>query len=221
MLCVEYAARCDVQAPRLPEAIMIRLLSSLLVASIVVAFAPSSALAMRCGTHLIERGDTRIELLARCGEPTDVSRSVEQHTLALRGDNQAVARTVTIVVDSLLYNFGPTQLMRRVEVRDGRISQIQTLGQGFEPTAVANTDAPIRLGDERVRVRSRWGEPADRSLRSETRAASYRDAESVAVARTIIEVETWTYNFGPTRFMRRVSFENGRVVRVETLRPGF
>jgi len=153
---------------------MVRL-CSLLAAVTVVSVAPASAFAMRCGTHLIERGDTRLELLARCGEPTDISRSVEEHTIAFRGDNQAVARTVRA----------------------------------------------IRLGDERMRVRSRWGEPADRSVHSETRSAAYSDEESVEVARTTVEVETWTYNFGPTRFMRRVSFENGRVVRVETLRPGF
>jgi len=199
---------------------MVRLFS-LLAAVTVVAVAPASAFAMRCGTHLIERGDTRLELLARCGEPTDISRSVEEHTIAFRGDNEAVARTVRVVVDSLLYNFGPTRLMRRVDVRDGVISSISTAGTGFEPSAVGNVDQPIRLGDERVRVRSRWGDPADRSVHSETRSAAYSDAESVEVARTTVEVETWTYNFGPTRFMRRVSFENGRVVRVETLRPGF
>jgi hypothetical protein len=33
-------------------------------------------------------------------------------------------------------------------------------------------------------------------------------------------VELWTYNFGPTRLMQRIRFENGVVVRIESLGYG-
>ena len=33
-------------------------------------------------------------------------------------------------------------------------------------------------------------------------------------------VEIWTYNFGPTRLMQRIRFENGVVVRIESLGYG-
>jgi len=82
-------------------------------------------------------------------------------------------------------------------------------------------DQPIRLGDERLCVRSHWGEPADRRVHSETCSAAHSDEESVEVARTTVEIETWTYNFGPTRLMRRVTFRDGHVVSVETLGVGF
>jgi Protein of unknown function (DUF2845) len=36
-----------------------------------------------------------------------------------------------------------------------------------------------------------------------------------------IPVEVWTYNFGPDRLMQRIRFENGVVVRIETLGYGF
>lgn len=32
-----------------------------------------------------------------------------------------------------------------------------------------------------------------------------------------IEVELWTYDFGPTGFNRRLRFENGRLTEIETL----
>ena len=32
-----------------------------------------------------------------------------------------------------------------------------------------------------------------------------------------ITVEEWTYNFGPTRFMRKLRFENGQLVTIESL----
>ena len=37
---------------------------------------------------------------------------------------------------------------------------------------------------------------------------------------TEIQVEIWTYNFGPTRLMQRIRFENGVVVRIESLGYG-
>jgi hypothetical protein len=36
-----------------------------------------------------------------------------------------------------------------------------------------------------------------------------------------IPVEVWTYNFGPDRFMQRIRFENGVIVRIESLGYGF
>lgn len=38
---------------------------------------------------------------------------------------------------------------------------------------------------------------------------------------TEIPVEVWTYNFGPSRLMQRIRFENGVVVRIESLGYGF
>jgi hypothetical protein len=34
-------------------------------------------------------------------------------------------------------------------------------------------------------------------------------------------VETWIYNFGPNRLMQSIRFENGVVVKIESLRYGF
>jgi hypothetical protein len=34
------------------------------------------------------------------------------------------------------------------------------------------------------------------------------------------EIEVWTYNFGPTKLMQRIWFEDGRVKRVESLGYG-
>ncbi len=34
-------------------------------------------------------------------------------------------------------------------------------------------------------------------------------------------IEEWIYNFGPHKFMRRIRFKNGYVVRVDTLEYGY
>ena len=36
-----------------------------------------------------------------------------------------------------------------------------------------------------------------------------------------ITVEEWTYNLGPTRFMRKLRFENGELVSIESLEYGY
>jgi hypothetical protein len=36
-----------------------------------------------------------------------------------------------------------------------------------------------------------------------------------------IQVEVWTYNFGPNKFMQRIRFENGVVVKIDSLGYGF
>lgn len=36
-----------------------------------------------------------------------------------------------------------------------------------------------------------------------------------------IEVETWTYNFGPNQLMERVRIENGMVVQIDSLGYGY
>ena len=36
-----------------------------------------------------------------------------------------------------------------------------------------------------------------------------------------IRYEEWTYNFGRSKFMRRLRIENGKISRIETLERGF
>jgi hypothetical protein len=47
----------------------------------------------------------------------------------------------------------------------------------------------------------------------------YREFERYGSAyrvRTVVRVEVWTYNYGPSRFVDYVRFENGRVRRIES-----
>ncbi len=50
-----------------------------------------------------------------------------------------------------------------------------------------------------------------------------RPAPFVSIGEDYIEVpvETWLYNLGPNKLMRRISFEGGYVVDIETLGYGY
>lgn len=82
----------------------------------------------------------------------------------------------------------------------------------------------VAEGDTRTAVEAKCGPPEDVSRR--TRLAPlvvWRHGRPYRLGDGPIEVviEEWTYNFGPHRFMRRVRFEDGIVVRIDTLGYGY
>ncbi|HEY8507293.1 MAG TPA: DUF2845 domain-containing protein [Steroidobacteraceae bacterium] len=90
--------------------------------------------AFRCNGRLVHEGDTRAQVAAKCGDPTEIHR-----TTALRrpvfwihgrpyhlGDG-----LVEVQLESWIYNLGPNKLMRRVRFEDGIVVEIETLGYGY------------------------------------------------------------------------------------------
>lgn len=100
----------------------------------LLACTPARADSMRCGTRLVHDGDTRAEVIARCGEPTDVERrSIWRRPTYWHHGRAITLGTdfVEIPVELWLYNLGSSQLMRRLRFEDGRLVEIETLGYGF------------------------------------------------------------------------------------------
>lgn len=213
----------------------------------------SSAFAMRCGTHLVREGDTRSRVLHVCGEPTDISQRIEERSLrqpvGLNSTTRSTASTattqplprlatstlvaasLTVVVESWTFNFGPDRAMQRVVFYDGVVSEIESLGRGYLEDASGSYGRGVHLGETRDRVRATWGDPTESTVSMIERTAvtsvaavpnaARAPSNAVGVHVVRVAVETWTYNLGPNRHMRRVTFEDGRVVAVETLGPGF
>jgi hypothetical protein len=99
----------------------------------VVATAPAHA--FRCGTRLVHEGDTRSQVLAKCGDPTE---TIEQAPIFRRPVFWVRGRPfhfghdfVAVAVESWIYNLGPHKLMRRVRFEDGLVVEIETLGYGY------------------------------------------------------------------------------------------
>jgi hypothetical protein len=82
----------------------------------------------------------------------------------------------------------------------------------------------VRQGDPRSQVRAFCGEPDDVQTRTILRRPVYElQGRRVYFGDNLVEipVETWTYNFGPNKLMRRVRFVDGLVDEVETLGYGY
>jgi len=83
----------------------------------------------------------------------------------------------------------------------------------------------ITQGDSLAKVASLCGNPTQVDHTSIIRQASggWVNGQWVASAGAQIEipVEVWLYNLGPDRLMRQIRFEDGRVVKIETLDYGY
>lgn len=83
----------------------------------------------------------------------------------------------------------------------------------------------VSEGDSRAEVQAKCGEPADkvtqRSVYRRPVIWSYGRPYYVGEDFMEIPVESWTYNLGPNKLMRRVRFENGFVAQIETLGYGY
>ncbi len=109
-------------------------MTRILALLVLALLAATPAQAFRCGTKLVHEGDTRAEVVAKCGEPADISRrSVwRQPIIWHRGRPFYVGEgLIEIPIETWLYNLGPRKLMRRVRFEDGLVVEIETLGYGF------------------------------------------------------------------------------------------
>ena len=86
------------------------------------------------------------------------------------------------------------------------------------------SDKIISEGASRYEVASLCGNPQDvqHQSRYNNVSAAVPGQPNVATGSSVeIQVELWTYNFGPNKLMQRIRFEDGIVVHIESLGYGF
>jgi hypothetical protein len=111
-----------------------------------------------------------------------------------------------------------------------RIVAIIGFTVGLAVSTTAHADAMrcgnklIGTGDTRTMVRRFCGEPADVVTRTILQRPNFLlHGRSYFLNEGYVEVpvEVWTYNLGPNRLMRRISFIDGTVDSIETLGYGY
>lgn len=100
----------------------------------LLAASPAFA-SMRCGTKIINEGVSRSEVAAKCGEPDEVItlRSVfRRPVLWSNGRPYFIGENyIEVPIEAWIYNLGPNKLMRRVVFEAGFVTEIETLGYGY------------------------------------------------------------------------------------------
>jgi hypothetical protein len=83
----------------------------------------SADASIRCGTKLIEDGDSALKLLQACGKP--------------------MAGNPDLLEDGeWTYNFGPDQFLVKVIIRNSRVERTEILGKGFTPQQNPSEEEP-------------------------------------------------------------------------------
>ena len=94
---------------------------------------PAAADSFRCGSMLVNDGDSASELLSKCGRPKQVtSRSVMRAPVVWYGSTmvRVPGEMMETKVETWVYDFGPHKLMQQVEVEGGIVTSVRSLGYG-------------------------------------------------------------------------------------------
>jgi hypothetical protein len=106
---------------------------ALLLLGVLVA---NPALALRCGSDLVSEGSTTFELTQRCGSPVSVERvegrTANQAAYDARGNFIGlIPQSISDPYEIWTYNFGPSNFIARIIIRNGRIFKIEQGGYGY------------------------------------------------------------------------------------------
>lgn len=127
--------------------------TSILAISLLIAlfFCDSTALAFRCGRKIVTLGDTTLEVLNKCGDPTSrevVRTEVRGGYLGLTDETEedlSVERRyykeVYVKVERWHYDFGPHKFMKILTFRGGVLTRIKRVGYGTVGTGASGSKA--------------------------------------------------------------------------------
>jgi hypothetical protein len=203
-------------------------LSRAVAALLACAALPARADSLRCDGGIVQVGDSKLDLLAKCGRPSlseDGAR--EAGTFDARN---GVARRAFVPVDVWTYDFGRNRFVQLVRLVKGKVAAIERGGYGYadeqpwrgRPRKSTCDPAALSEGKLTLEILSRCGEPAVKDeWEEETAIVRAADGDAVLVNAVVRTVALWTYDFGPNQLVRFVRLEDGKVTRVETGSYGY
>ena len=207
---------------------------ALLPLLLVTAALPARADSIDCSGGIVNTGDTKVDLLAKCGEPTmSESRAAERANYAVDpATGNAQGRKVTANVETWIYDRGETRFIQIVTLESGKVVSVVSGGYGSpraRPAAkalvpVASCDTHrFSIGERTLEVLARCGEPANRETKSveDTTTVNGGQNQPITVGSITSQVEYWTYNFGPQSFVRKLKFVDGLLTTIHTAGYGY
>jgi hypothetical protein len=173
-----------------------------------------------CSGGIVQVGDAKLDLLAKCGRPALQEQFSQGDAVFETLDGQP-SSTPSFAAERWTYNFGSSRFLQIVTLEGGKIVAIERGGYGYPPELLRDggtgrarcESAAIRVGDRKLDLLAKCGRPASREVHERRSAAPPFGA--ILPPGPTLDVETWTYDFGPQQFRSIVTLENGAVVRIE------
>jgi hypothetical protein len=184
----------------------------------VAALLPAAAGPARAGScpgGWIDTGDLLAEVHRKCGDPSYWDQRLEEFRVTTpRGLQIERSRTV----DEWTYDRGPDRLVQILTFHDGRLVRIRSGGHGgLASRTGGDRPALVSVGDSKASVLLRWGEPT--SYEDYTKTRSHTGPRGGLIQRTV-RIERLTYDFGPRRLIRVLTFVDGKLKRKRTAGRG-
>lgn len=117
----------------------------------VLALGPATAHALSCNGRLVEVGDTEAYVRTVCGEPTTMTSRTETRTAYLGyaygtptpygAPYAGYAQTITVQIDVLVYDFGPTRFIDELTFENGVLRVDRVAGYGTVGAAHVRREA--------------------------------------------------------------------------------
>jgi hypothetical protein len=207
---------------------IVRLASGAVAAAALSVAAGARADSIRCAGGIVATGDSKLDLLGKCGPPALEEGAVaERSTLDVKA---GLAQRVAAPIELWTYDLGQNRFVQVVRILKGRIVSIERGSYGYaegqspplRPRKAACDPAALAEGKLKHEILASCGEPAVVDAWQEE-VAVVRPAGDAAVAAESVSrtIERFTYDFGPNRLVRFVQFEDGKVTRLETGSYGY
>ena len=179
----------------------------LAVIGLLLLFAATPALALRCGTRLVSSGDYDFQVRARCGNPY----WIEDHYQTVVAGDERVEIAQPTQYSAWFFNFGANRLLVRLLFRDGRLVREETLDRGVDELGAACSPVRLSEGISSGELVAYCGEPASRRVEpalitQRLGANLYRESDSYR--------EDWIYDLGG-EFVFVLHMARGHVESVE------
>jgi hypothetical protein len=185
---------------------------------LILASNSVNASAFRCGADLVDTGETKFNVLKKCGEPA-YKHSWTEEVINTHSENKV--SKVFNNIEEWTYNPGSDSFVRVLRFRNSQLIDIETRGYGTSgaPSIVTSCDEKIvNIGDTTAQVIMKCGQPAFKENQQEEIA---EDIDNDLQRKVFVLTEEWTYNFGPNRFTDVLTLKNGRLVKVQKGTRGF
>jgi hypothetical protein len=179
----------------------------------------NNAAALSCDGKLVEAGDTKLDVINRCGEPT--WKEVWDEELIEGFADKRLEHRTYLPYEEWTYNFGPNRLIYYLVFRGSYLEYIDTGDRGFTPQPNQNKVCgpnDFRIGLTKLELLDKCGKPDWRERYPQDVVVWLDD---ILRRRRLMMVEEWTYNLGPHTFQRILVLERGKVVEIKTGERGY
>ncbi|MCX8011983.1 MAG: DUF2845 domain-containing protein [Desulfobacterota bacterium] len=115
--------------------VFLLLVFGIIIGNPIIAF-PDSC---RCGNKLVSIGDTKSEVLNKCGPPTWTEQRKEHRLERIYAEpyykggesREPIFSKVEVNIEEWFYNFGPSRLMQIFRFENGKLVEIETGNYGY------------------------------------------------------------------------------------------